>query len=244
MSRSSPDLVRTGFSTMDRSPPSRLWNLRSEVVPYPGRKARLDPVAAQQLVRGPSEDGARIAIDKRDPPFQVQLEQDDFGRVQISLRPIALVAQGQLRLLAFGDDAANGHVLSRRAVVIQERHNRGVEPVERPVLRLILDFSVPDIPSLDSGPEIAHELFGVVSGIDEAMVLPHEFVARIPRDVAELVVHEANRSARVRHGHDRVLIDRVPEVDERRLGTLACAPTVRLLNGPLHGWHQPVEACV
>ena len=114
--------------------------------------------------------------------------------------------------------------LSRRAVVIQERHNRGVEPVERAVLRFVLDFSVPGIPRLIVVQRSRMNSLEWCPELMRRWSCPIEFVARIPRDVAELVVHEGNRSARVRDGHDRVLIDRVPEVDERRLGTLACAP--------------------
>ena len=75
----------------------------SERVSQPNRKACLDPIAPQQLVSGPSENGTCVAIRQRDPPFQVQREEDDFRRVQVSLRPVPLTAHGRLRLFALED---------------------------------------------------------------------------------------------------------------------------------------------
>src|ERR1700681_1491897 len=65
---------------------------RSERVPQTGRKARLDPVAPQQLVCRPSEDGACVTIHERNPSTQVQREQDDLRRVQVSLASVPLMA--------------------------------------------------------------------------------------------------------------------------------------------------------
>ena len=88
---------------MDRSPPTRSWNFCRERVPHPVRQAGLDPVAPEQLALGPSQEVAALAVDQRDPPVQVEREQDDFGRVEIALRPVPLVAQRRLRLLALED---------------------------------------------------------------------------------------------------------------------------------------------
>ena len=85
----------------------QLSTLLLELSPHPDRKARLDPVAAKQFIRGPSQKRARVPIDEHDPPFQIQLEQDDVGGVQESLCAVALAAQGLFRPLALGDVARN-----------------------------------------------------------------------------------------------------------------------------------------
>ena len=61
-------------------------------------KARLDPLSPDQLVGCPSQDGARVAIDQRNATVQVDSEQDDFRRVQVSLCTVALLTQSFLRL--------------------------------------------------------------------------------------------------------------------------------------------------
>ena len=104
ISRSSPDLVRIGFSTIDRSPSTRLAELLAACASADRRRqAGLDPVAPEQLALGPAQEVAALAIDQRDPPVEVEREQDDFGGVEVALRPVPLVAQGRLRLLALED---------------------------------------------------------------------------------------------------------------------------------------------
>src|SRR5687768_6493667 len=61
------------------------------------RKARVDPVTPEQLVGRPPQNGARVLIDEGNPSSSVQREQDDGSRVQVSLRPVSLIAQGRLR---------------------------------------------------------------------------------------------------------------------------------------------------
>ena len=95
--------------------------LVSAGAPHPIRQARLDPVAAIQLVRGPSEDRAGVAIRQRDPPLGVEREQDDLGGVQVSLGPVPLVARHRLRLLAFEDFMFE---LVDAADLARERHHQ------------------------------------------------------------------------------------------------------------------------
>ena len=117
ISRSSPDLVTIGV--LDDGIISAVHAVLSfclVCVPYPGRHARLDEVAPEQLVGCPSEDAAGVAIDQRDPPFHVQREQDDFGRVQVSLRPVPLACLRQL--------ASEVAVLVNAADLPRERHDQ------------------------------------------------------------------------------------------------------------------------
>ena len=124
---------------------------------------------------------------------------------------IVQFAQRIRRLLigafAVRDVGANGDVLHRLSVRIQVRHDGRVHPVERAVLRLVLDFPLPHSPGADRLPDAANELLGMKTGIDDAMVLAEQLLARIFGNRAELVVHVGDFPFRVRDGDDGVLID-------------------------------------
>ena len=92
ISRSSPDRVRIGVSTDWKIAGVKVAQLLSAVVPHPVREARVDPVASEQLGLGPPQEVAALAVDERDAPVQVEGEQDDLGRVQVSLRPVPFMA--------------------------------------------------------------------------------------------------------------------------------------------------------
>ena len=62
--------------------------------------------------------------------------------------------------------------------------------------------------------------FGMKAGIDDAMILAEQFLARVFRDRAELVVHVGDLSLRVGDGDDGVLV-------ERRLHVVQFAQTPR-----------------
>ena len=94
----------------------QLSTLPVELFPYPDRKARLDPVVAKQFIRGPSQKRARVPIDEHDPPFQIQREQDDVGRVQISLCTIPLgvtaTVDADARTLTIEESALEPHLVA------------------------------------------------------------------------------------------------------------------------------------
>ena len=120
---------------------------RSDRVPKPRWQARLDPITSEQLFRCPSEERARVAIRERDPPFQVQGQEDDFGRVQVALRAIPLAAHGRFRLLALevgffpaGDIARYRRHAGDAARRPRHRRDRERDVDERPVLPHPLRF--------------------------------------------------------------------------------------------------------
>src|SRR3954467_11170370 len=95
-----------------------------------------------------------------------------------------LLAQLRLRLLAGGDVTADRQVLARPAPPVHERHDGRVDPVEAPVLRAVADFAAPHAPARDGPPQLADELLGVMTRVDEAMVLTEELVAAVLGDGA------------------------------------------------------------
>jgi hypothetical protein len=70
-------------------------------------------------------------------------------------------------------------VLARLSPLIEERHNGCRHPVERAVFGLVLDFVLPDLSPVNRCPQIADELLGMMTGVDEAVVLTQQFLARI-----------------------------------------------------------------
>src|SRR6476620_9662247 len=87
-----------------------------------------------------------------------------------------LLAQQHLRTLAFGDVRSNGHVLIRFAAVVEKRHDRRVYPVERSILGPVSNLAAPDPAVRDRLPESLDEFLGVVSRVDEPMILSEEFL--------------------------------------------------------------------
>ena len=68
-----------------------VMKLHLHVLAYADGQARVDPIPSHQLVRRPSEDsGARVPVNERNRPIESDCQQNDFGRVKITLRPVAL----------------------------------------------------------------------------------------------------------------------------------------------------------
>lgn len=62
------------------------------------------------------------------------------------------------------------------------------------------------------GKSVADEFRRVITGVDDAVVLPEQLLARILRDLAELVVDVGDPSVLVGDGDDARLIDRVLQI--------------------------------
>ena len=83
----------------------------------------------------------RRAFDDALLQFGVQLANFLFGR------------------LALGDVRADGHILAWFALIVEERHDGFIRPVKRAVLRLVLEFAMPDPAMRDGSPKVADEFF-------------------------------------------------------------------------------------
>src|SRR5690606_14274977 len=83
-------------------------------------------------------------------------------------------SQAALRLLdalVLGDVGADGDVLNRLSRLVENGEEGGIQPVNRTVLGAVAEFAFPDMALCDGRPEPADELFGMVAGVDDAMVL-------------------------------------------------------------------------
>ena len=125
-----------------------------------------------------------------------------------------LLLQPLLRSLPLGDLVADRHVLIGLAAFVEERNDRRIHPVDRAVLGAIPNLAAPDASVGDRDPQVPDELFRVICRIDDPVIVAEQLLARVLRDVAELLVGVGDSARRVGDGHDRGLIDRRVDVGE------------------------------
>ena len=108
----------------------------------------------------------RIPVDRvrNDVPFP-DADAGGFGGEVHALLPRGF------GFLAHGDVRADGHVLPRLPVFIEEGDDGCREPIKAAILRAIADVALPHFPALDRRPEVAEELLRMSAGIDDAMIL-------------------------------------------------------------------------
>ena len=132
----------------------------------------------------------------------------------------SLLANLFLGAFAFGDVAANRDVLVGFSFSVKKRDYRRVDPIVASVLGAILYFATPNLAARDRRPEISDELFRMVAGVDNAVVLTEQFFARVFRDLAELVVDVVDDPALIGDRDDRRFIKRKLDVCEFLLRAL------------------------
>src|SRR5262249_38402398 len=101
------------------------------------------------------------------------------NRILRLVQQLRLLVNLLFRSFAFGDVAADRHVLIRFALGVQERNYRGVDPVIAAVLGAISYLTAPDFTAGDRGPKLTNEFFGVIARVDNAMVLTEQLLARV-----------------------------------------------------------------
>jgi len=74
---------------------------------------------------------------------------------------------------------------------------------QRPVLRAVLDLSLPSRAGNDCLPHLPEERLGMVPGIDDAMRLSDQFCLAVAADFDELFVGIGDPAAHVRGADDR-----------------------------------------
>src|SRR4030095_11808329 len=80
-------------------------------------------------------------------------------------------------------------------------------------------------------PEVLHEFLRVVPGVDDAVVLPEELIARIARDLTELVVRIGDAAVHVGDRDDRRVIERAFEIRQLPFVGRCHASSVDILAG-------------
>ncbi len=142
------------------------------------------------------------------------------NRVLRLVQQRSLLANLLLGSFAFGYVAADRDVLVGFSFGVEKRNYRRVDPIVTAVLGAILDLATPYFAARDRRPEISDELFGMVRGIDDAVVLAEQFFAGVFRDLAKLVVDVIDDAALIGDRDDRRFIKRKLDVCEFLLRAL------------------------
>src|SRR5215204_1732180 len=171
---------------------------------------RIAGAGADDLFPGPPVGALRPLIPIDDAVLQVA---DDDGLPRL-VEERRLLVYALLGALALGDVVTDGDVLVWLALGVEEGDDGRVHPVERAVLGAVANLPAPDAAGGDSRPEFADELLRVVGRVDDAVVLPDEFFARVLRDFAELVVDVVDAAGLVGDGDDGRLVERELEVGQ------------------------------
>ena len=126
--------------------------------------------------------------------------------------------QRLLHPLAHADVGADGDVLLRLPVRAEKGDDGGAHPINGAILRAVSDFALPSPAAADRLPKFAEKRFRVITRIDDAVGLAKQLFPRIFGNLTELVVGVGDRPVRVGDGDDRLLVERVFEIDEGGVG--------------------------
>jgi hypothetical protein len=85
---------------------------------------------------------------------------------------------------------------------------RRIHPIVGAVFRAVLDFGFPDLAAGDRLPQAGEKGFRMIAGINDPMILPEQFVARIFGDLAELVVDVGDPASGIGDRNNRVRVQR------------------------------------
>ena len=147
-----PVLVAQSVFRATRAPLKRVGHAVHGPLPIVRVQLPEPPFIARRLRHGEAQQSGDVFADEvRDDFVAIQLQHVEHRGavleqlVQLRVRD----AERLVRLPPLGDVGADGNVLAGFALLVEERHDRRVHPVERAVLRLVLDVAVPDAPSSD-----------------------------------------------------------------------------------------------
>src|SRR6266404_3978408 len=186
-------------------------------------------ILADQFLLGILADGAELLVHISNRALDISHRHDGvlieskFLIGQLFERSLAgneAFFHGLFRPFPFRDVGADGHVLPRFAILSYERDNGRIYPVNRTVFGPILDLTVPNFSVGNGVIHLLKKFFGVVTGVEDAVILADQFILRIMTDGTELIVHVSDRALDVGHRHDGVLIESellVGQVLERTL---------------------------
>ena len=98
-----------------------------------------------------------------------------FKNLRVFLQP-------GLCAFAFRNIGADGDVLPRLSIRVQARNDRAVDPVKRPVFGAVANLPMPDLTPREGAIHLLEELLRVAPGVEDAMILPEQFLARVLTD--------------------------------------------------------------
>jgi hypothetical protein len=119
--------------------------------------------------------------------------------------------QRQFRLLALGDVETHRQVALDAPVAAGQRHDGGVDPVERAGFGAVADLAAPLGATSDGGPEAGEERPVVMAGAEDVVVASNQLLLGIAADAAEAGIGVENGAVAVGGRHDGVVVERLVE---------------------------------
>src|SRR5207248_5302001 len=96
--------------------------------------------------------------------------------VEQQAKPFLTFVQRLFASFAFGNVGADGNVLSRFSISSDERNDCRIYPVDRTIFGPVLDLGVPNFSIRDAVVHLLEKLFGVVAGVENAVILADQFI--------------------------------------------------------------------
>src|SRR5690606_9272119 len=155
-------------------------------LPQVAVEKHIDNAAAEYFSNVHPVDLLGPTIPKKDVVIQVA----DKDRIARLIEKLRLLADPVFCEFPLRDIKTDRNILIRLSAVIEKRNDRCIDPVILTVLRLVSKFAVPGLSVRDSDPDLLYEILGMISRVDDTVILPDELFARIFRDLAKLVVNE------------------------------------------------------
>ena len=116
-------------------------------------------------------------------------------------------AQFSFRLDALGDVGPGRQVAIGPPRLVEEGNDGGIHPIEGAVLLAVAQDAVPHLAAGNGFPHAPEELRRVVTGIEDAVALPHQFVTGVLADVAKLVVDVDDDAPGIGSADDGMLVE-------------------------------------
>ena len=147
--------------------------------------------------------------------------------------------QLHLGALAVRDVGADGHVFFDPTLGIQKWRHDAVHPVQSAAFGAVAHLCPPTVARADGAPHVDPEGCRVRTGVDDAVVAPHELVPLKPGNSAKRIVDIHNAAPAVGDRNDGVLVERF---QQRRIVPLDGGKLQAALGEFRHVVHERVEA--
>ena len=90
-----------------------------------------------------------------------------------------LLANFVFRVLLLRNVVTNRYVVMGFVMFIKKRNDRRIDPIDRAVFRAVANLTLPNLAAGNRSPQVANEFFRVIVGIDDAVILSQQFLARV-----------------------------------------------------------------
>jgi hypothetical protein len=152
-------------------------------------------------------------------------------------------SEGLFGSLALGDVRTDRNILAWFSIHREKWNYSRIHPVDRAVLGAIFDLLVPHFAVSNGVVHLLEKFFGMVAGVENAVIPTDEFFFGVFADRAKLVVHVSNRALDVGDGNDGMLIQSKLLVSQFPKRSLTCGKAFLQGRGPLFNSSFQISIC-